>query len=154
MKCATSSVDRVPGYEPVGRRFESCVARKTKQPPNRVVVLFCATLHRIRKGFAASGTGGKMRQHFPRGSRPMFALASSRAVPPNRLPFLFSYHIAQDSERAHSLTRSAVSTSRRGGQTHCVRPVDLVRCSHLLHHEQFHPIGWLFCFSMKRACGA
>ena len=25
--CATSSVDRVPGYEPVGRRFESCVAR-------------------------------------------------------------------------------------------------------------------------------
>ena len=26
-KCAISSVDRVPGYEPVGRRFESCVAR-------------------------------------------------------------------------------------------------------------------------------
>ena len=26
--CACSSVDRVPGYEPVGRRFESCVARK------------------------------------------------------------------------------------------------------------------------------
>ena len=25
---ATSSVDRVPGYEPVGRRFESCVARQ------------------------------------------------------------------------------------------------------------------------------
>ena len=24
---ATSSVDRVPGYERVGRRFESCVAR-------------------------------------------------------------------------------------------------------------------------------
>ena len=26
-KCAISSVDRVPGYEPVGRRFESCMAR-------------------------------------------------------------------------------------------------------------------------------
>ena len=25
--CACSSVDRVPGYEPVGRRFESCQAR-------------------------------------------------------------------------------------------------------------------------------
>ena len=25
--CALSSVDRVPGYEPVGRRFESCMAR-------------------------------------------------------------------------------------------------------------------------------
>ena len=25
--CARSSVDRVPGYEPVGRRFESCRAR-------------------------------------------------------------------------------------------------------------------------------
>ena len=32
-KCATSSVDRVPGYEPVGRRFESCVARE--KPPNK-----------------------------------------------------------------------------------------------------------------------
>ncbi len=29
-KSATSSVDRVPGYEPVGRRFESCVARQKK----------------------------------------------------------------------------------------------------------------------------
>ena len=27
---ARSSADRVPGYEPVGRRFESCRARKTK----------------------------------------------------------------------------------------------------------------------------
>ncbi len=26
--CACSSVDRVPGYEPVGRRFESCQARQ------------------------------------------------------------------------------------------------------------------------------
>ncbi len=26
--CAASSVDRVPGYEPVGRRFESCAARQ------------------------------------------------------------------------------------------------------------------------------
>ena len=43
--------------------------------------IFHTTLHRIRKGFAASGTGGKMRKHFPRGSSPMFALASSRAHP-------------------------------------------------------------------------
>ena len=27
-KCALSSVDRVPGYEPVGRRFESSRARQ------------------------------------------------------------------------------------------------------------------------------
>ena len=27
MTRACSSVDRVPGYEPVGRRFESCMAR-------------------------------------------------------------------------------------------------------------------------------
>ena len=30
--CAASSVDRVPGYEPVGRRFESCAARQEKNP--------------------------------------------------------------------------------------------------------------------------
>ena len=29
--CACSSVDRVPGYEPVGRRFESCQARQKKK---------------------------------------------------------------------------------------------------------------------------
>ena len=28
--CALSSADRVPGYEPVGRRFESCRARQEK----------------------------------------------------------------------------------------------------------------------------
>ena len=28
---ACSSVDRVPGYEPVGRRFESCQARQIKE---------------------------------------------------------------------------------------------------------------------------
>ena len=28
--CAISSVDRVPGYEPVGRRFESCMARQKR----------------------------------------------------------------------------------------------------------------------------
>lgn len=26
--CAHSSADRVPGYEPVGRRFKSCWARQ------------------------------------------------------------------------------------------------------------------------------
>ena len=30
--CALSSVDRVPGYEPVGRRFESSRARHRKSP--------------------------------------------------------------------------------------------------------------------------
>ena len=30
LKCALSSADRVPGYEPVGRRFESYRARKQK----------------------------------------------------------------------------------------------------------------------------
>ena len=38
--CALSSVDRVPGYEPVGRRFESSRARQTKNTPNRGVFLF------------------------------------------------------------------------------------------------------------------
>ena len=28
--CAHSSADRVPGYEPVGRRFKSCWARHEK----------------------------------------------------------------------------------------------------------------------------
>ena len=30
--CAISSVDRVPGYEPVGRRFESRMARHDYRP--------------------------------------------------------------------------------------------------------------------------
>ena len=34
MLCARSSVDRVPGYEPVGRRFESCQARHKKSKSN------------------------------------------------------------------------------------------------------------------------
>ena len=33
--CALSSVDRVPGYEPVGRRFESFRARQKHRIPNR-----------------------------------------------------------------------------------------------------------------------
>ena len=32
--CALSSVDRVPGYEPVGRRFESSRARHKKKHPD------------------------------------------------------------------------------------------------------------------------
>ena len=31
--CACSSVDRVPGYEPVGRRFKSCQARQFFENP-------------------------------------------------------------------------------------------------------------------------
>ena len=38
--CAASSVDRVPGYEPVGRRFESCAARQMKQIPFGVCFIF------------------------------------------------------------------------------------------------------------------
>ena len=33
-------MDRVPGYEPVGRRFESRQARQNEKPPNRVVFCF------------------------------------------------------------------------------------------------------------------
>ena len=40
-RCATSSVDRVPGYEPVGRRFESCVARKNNRFPLESVIFLC-----------------------------------------------------------------------------------------------------------------
>ena len=41
-KCAHSSVDRVPGYEPVGRRFESSWARHKKQHTLAVCCfLFC-----------------------------------------------------------------------------------------------------------------
>ena len=39
-KCALSSVDRVPGYEPVGRRFESSRARHKKNTPMRGVLFF------------------------------------------------------------------------------------------------------------------
>ena len=34
-ECALSSADRVPGYEPVGRRFESFRARQKHRIPNR-----------------------------------------------------------------------------------------------------------------------
>ena len=34
VRCACSSVDRVPGYEPVGRRFESCQARQQRRDPS------------------------------------------------------------------------------------------------------------------------
>ena len=43
--CATSSVDRVPGYEPVGRRFESCVARQKDPRKNPRIFL----LQKIKK---------------------------------------------------------------------------------------------------------
>ncbi len=52
--CATSSVDRVPGYEPVGRRFESCVARQTKTHPTGWV--FCLLCHQVRTSGDAHGT--------------------------------------------------------------------------------------------------
>ena len=35
VECACSSVDRVPGYEPVGREFESPQARQKEKPPAR-----------------------------------------------------------------------------------------------------------------------
>ena len=38
---ATSSVDRVPGYEPVGRRFESCVARHETSDFHQKSLVFC-----------------------------------------------------------------------------------------------------------------
>ena len=54
--CAHSSVDRVPGYEPVGRRFESSWARQQKQNiclPTNVLFLFiqaaCLAYHRLAK---------------------------------------------------------------------------------------------------------
>ena len=51
--CALSSVDRVPGYEPVGRRFESFRARQKHRIPNRgcgvFVFLQGASLSRITK---------------------------------------------------------------------------------------------------------
>ena len=40
--CALSSVDRVPGYEPVGRRFESSWARHKKQH-----TFWCAVFYRV-----------------------------------------------------------------------------------------------------------
>ena len=47
---ATSSVDRVPGYEPVGRRFESCVARQTKTgfERNLSFVFLNSSVHRMQ----------------------------------------------------------------------------------------------------------
>ena len=55
--CALSSVDRVPGYEPVGRRFESSRARhKEERHPLRMSLFFLygspcsdSTLHLHRK---------------------------------------------------------------------------------------------------------
>ena len=41
--CALSSADRVPGYEPVGRRFESCRARQKKKTRSSVSFSFCVT---------------------------------------------------------------------------------------------------------------
>ena len=38
--CALSSADRVPGYEPVGRGFESPQARQNKKP-SHVTWFFC-----------------------------------------------------------------------------------------------------------------
>ena len=40
-ECACSSVDRVPGYEPVGRRFESCQARHVGAKSALLRRLFC-----------------------------------------------------------------------------------------------------------------
>ncbi len=54
--CAGSSVDRVPGYEPVGRGFESPPARQQKQPPNREVA-FVFTLWGLYENPFASAKG-------------------------------------------------------------------------------------------------
>ena len=61
--CALSSVDRVPGYEPVGRRFESSRARHIKNTPTnwgvfyvvRPVVRPCAEGVKVRIPLAVSG---------------------------------------------------------------------------------------------------
>ena len=43
---ARSSVDRVPGYEPVGRRFESCRARHKRDPcSSRIPFFFVKITH-------------------------------------------------------------------------------------------------------------
>ena len=44
--CALSSADRVPGYEPVGQRFESSRARQKKHLKLLLGVLFLVVLHR------------------------------------------------------------------------------------------------------------
>ena len=54
---ALSSVDRVPGYEPVGRRFESSRARQKKQAYWLAFFAFCAPW-RIRRGSGAERTSG------------------------------------------------------------------------------------------------
>lgn len=44
-KCARSSADRVPGYEPVGRGFESPRARQEKHTDLSVCFFCCARLN-------------------------------------------------------------------------------------------------------------
>ena len=56
--CAHSSVDRVPGYEPVGRRFESSWARQKARTPFGVRA-FCSFRGLMRT--CAAGT--KVRKH-------------------------------------------------------------------------------------------
>ena len=47
--CAASSVDRVPGYEPVGRRFESCAARQKPTDAFGVCLFFCVQAYEKQK---------------------------------------------------------------------------------------------------------
>ena len=56
--CACSSVDRVPGYEPVGRRFESSRARQQKENfcLSKVLFLFIQAA-RLGISSAPAGTG-------------------------------------------------------------------------------------------------
>ena len=54
--CALSSADRVPGYEPVGQRFESSRARQKKDFELLFGVFFLVVLHRLNLS--------KMRKHF------------------------------------------------------------------------------------------
>ncbi len=64
-ECATSSVDRVPGYEPVGRRFESCVARKKNRFLLESVLFLSAQLEKLYASFRVAQESAEMKGNLP-----------------------------------------------------------------------------------------
>ena len=86
--CALSSVDRVPGYEPVGRRFESSRARHRKAP-HLIGVLFLS----CGSSYSVSTLRAKhAKVRIPREERVKLAckrqawVSSQSEYPPGRLP--------------------------------------------------------------------
>lgn len=121
VECACSSVDRVPGYEPVGREFESPQARQKEKPPARWLFFLYFSLLSLHSSLFTNMAGRLFQIRDKREERkvevsasPMDFKSRLRRLPLSRLDFfkssepttLFLRHIVESFQT--TLTQSGI----------------------------------------------